>query len=152
MIRPYQPADLDALLDTWYQASKVAHPFLSEDFLKGERRAIEDVYMSLAETWIYEDDGRLRGFIARVGREVGALFVHPDHHRRGIGRALMDHLHAKHADLKVEVFEANQLGRAFYDAYGFRLAGRRKHTATSQTMLLMRLTRESDQRSDAPDG
>lgn len=139
MIRSYRPADLPALLDTWYQASRLAHPFLSEDFLEGERRAIEDVYMSLAETWIYEVDGQLRGFIARVGREVGALFVHPDHHRQGIGRSLMDHLRAEHDELKVEVFEANHLGRAFYDAYGFRLAGRRKHGATGQTMLLMRL-------------
>ena len=33
MIRKYEDKDLNALLDAWYSASQVAHPFLDEDFL-----------------------------------------------------------------------------------------------------------------------
>ena len=33
MIRPYQARDLDELLDVWEQASRLAHPFLDDDFI-----------------------------------------------------------------------------------------------------------------------
>jgi putative acetyltransferase len=56
----------------------VVHPFLSADFLDEERVSIPNVYLPKAETWVWETDGRVIGFISLLGNEVGALFVHPD--------------------------------------------------------------------------
>ena len=37
IIREYQPADLDDVLASWESATRLAHPFLQEDFLEQER-------------------------------------------------------------------------------------------------------------------
>ena len=45
MIRPYLPTDLEAVLDTWYQSTTLAHPFMTEAFKAKERKNIEDIYI-----------------------------------------------------------------------------------------------------------
>jgi putative acetyltransferase len=139
MIRPYVGADLESLIEVWYEASLVAHPFLSAEFLAAERREIAKVWMPIAETIVYEDHGHVVGFLSLVGDEVGAIFVHPEHHGRGIGRALMDRARAARPVLELDVFEANTIGRRFYDAYGFRFVRRHVHDMTGLTQLRLRL-------------
>lgn len=139
MIRPYAPDDLDRVLDVWYRASLVGHSFLTEEFLAAEREEIADRWMPLADTFVYELDGSIVGFVSLVGNEVGAIFVDPDHHGRGIGRALMDEARARRPYLELAVFEANEIGRRFYDAYGFRFVERHLHEPTGQTELRLRL-------------
>jgi GNAT superfamily N-acetyltransferase len=41
--------------------------------------------------WVWEEDGTIQGFSAGDPRDgsICALFVHPSHERRGIGRALL---------------------------------------------------------------
>ena len=137
--RPFAPADLDALIDVWYRASLIAHPFLSEEFLAAERREIADTWMPMAETTVYELDGRVVGFIALIKNEVGAIFVEPDLQGRGIGRALMDTAAASRPYLELNVFEANSIGRHFYRAYGFELVDGQTSEATGHLELRLRL-------------
>lgn len=125
MIRKYTEDDLDALLDTWYQASLVAHSFLSKQFLAAERIAIQEKFLPAAETWVYEERGRVVGFVAMIGEMVGGLFVTPSAQRRGIGQALLDHVRPSRDRLEVEVFTANEIGHAFYVRYGFETVGTR---------------------------
>jgi putative acetyltransferase len=129
--------DLRAVLDVWDAASRVAHPFLDEAFLAKERREIAEVHLPNAETWVCELGGVVAGFVALVGEEVGGLFVHPEHHRKGIGRALMDHSSGLREVLYLDVFEENRVGRAFYDRYGFEVVGERVHEETGRRQLRM---------------
>ncbi len=140
MIRAYQDDDLADLLEVWYQASLIAHPFLDETFLNQERENIAALYLPLAETWVYVREGRLVGFIALIGNEVGALFVDPTVQGKGIGRALMDHAGTLRAELEVEVFKANRIGRRFYDHYGFSLVKEHIHEQTGQPVFRLRLS------------
>ena len=135
MIRKYDPDDLDELLDVWYEASLVAHPFLSSDFFHQERDAIPNKYLPVAETWVFEETGRVVGFISLIDNVVGAIFVSPRHHRCGIGHQLMDLARTSRDHLEVEVFKENAIGRAFYDAYGFEVVGERIHKETGQPLL-----------------
>ena len=139
MIRPYADDDRDELLEVWYEASVVAHSFLTDGFFATERQQIAELWLSIAETLVYETDGRVLGFLALVGNEVGAIFVLPEHQGRGIGRALMDHARSSRPFLELDVFEANTVGRRFYDAYGFEFVDRHVHEATGQPQLRLRL-------------
>jgi len=142
VIREYRPSDIDAVLDVWYRASRVAHPFLSEEFLDRERERIRTEHMPRARSWVFEKGGRVVGFIALLGNEVGAVFVDPDRHGRGIGTALMDVASERHEILELDVFEGNAVGRAFYAGYGFVPVGRHVHEETGQPELRMRFTRD----------
>ncbi len=139
MIRKYDTGDLAELLDVWYDAAQIAHPFWTRDLLEQERRDISEKFLPIAETWVFEKEGRVVGFIALLGDEVGGIFVAPTQHGQGIGRALMDHARASRDHLELEVFEANEIGRAFYDAYGFAVVGERLDEKTELRLLRLRL-------------
>ena len=141
MIRTYQDCDLGELLEVWYQASLLAHPFLGDAFLSRERHNIQTLYLPMAETWVYVRAGRVVGFVALIGNEVGALFVDPALHSQGIGRALMDHACTLRPALEVDVFKANRRGCRFYDRYGFALMKEYRHAETGQRVLRLRLSR-----------
>ncbi len=143
MIRPYASSDLQQLLDVWYRASLIAHSFLPEEFFETEREAIELRWLSLAETVVHELDGRVVGFLSLIGNEVGAIFVDPEYQGRGIGRALMDWARDARPFLELSVFEANAMGRRFYDTYGFRLVESAVHEETGQPELRLRLEPET---------
>ncbi len=139
MIRPYSPCDLEQLLDIWYRASLIAHAFLPDEFLEEERQLIVERFLPESETIVYEADGLVVGFLSLVGNEVGGIFVDPDRQRRGIGGALIDHARQMRPHLELSVFEANTIGRSFYDSCGFELIGRRIEPDTGQPELRLRI-------------
>ena len=139
MIRKYDTDDLVELLDVWYDAAQIAHPFWTSDAFEQERSNISQEFLPIAETWVFERDGRVVGFIALLDNEVGGIFVAPTHQGQGIGRALMDHARASRDHLELDVFDANEIGRAFYDAYGFAVVGERLDEKTGLRLLRLRL-------------
>lgn len=99
------------------------------------------------EVWVAELGGRVVGFIAgsasEDGGEITWMYVDPDLHRRGIGRALVEHFVARcGGPVELEVLEGNS-ARAFYEATGFvleatttgKLAGNEAFTATGHTLV-----------------
>jgi putative acetyltransferase len=137
MIRKYDAPDIEVVVSTWRRASELAHPFLSKAFLDTEDGNMRNIYLAFAETWVIEADGFVVGFIALIENEIGGLFLDPDFHGQGLGRALVDKAVADKGALKVEVFKANAIGRRFYDAYGFRETEEFIHEASGQATLRM---------------
>lgn len=139
MIRKYEENDLAELLDAWAAASAIAHPFLSEEFLAAERDNIPNLYLPNAETWVSEVDGRVVGFIALIGNEVGAIFVHPNHQRIGVGSGLLNKAREIREELEVQVFADNAIGRTFYAKSGFEHLQESVHDQTGFNLLRLRL-------------
>ena len=96
--------------------------------------------MAVAETWVYEDEERVVGFIALIGDEVGAIFVYPEMQGHGVGRALMDHARGLRDKLELNVFKQNEKGRRFYDRYGFRFVSEHVNEQTGRPELRLELT------------
>ena len=140
MIRQYEDADLDSVLSSWENASKVAHPFLREEFQAQERKNIPELYIPNADTWVVEVDDQVVGFIALIGNEVGAIFLQPAHQGKKIGKLMMDKAKELHGDLEVEVFERNSIGRNFYAQYGFKLIEEKVHELTGERLLRLKYT------------
>ena len=138
LVRKYAPDDLADVLSAWEEASALAHPFLTKQFLDQERINIPELYLPNAETWVAEESGRVIGFIALIGNEVGAIFVHPAFHGAGAGRALMDKARALRGDLEVEVFKDNAIGRKFYARYGFDRLAETTHEPTGNALLRLK--------------
>ncbi|MDH3326956.1 MAG: GNAT family N-acetyltransferase, partial [Gammaproteobacteria bacterium] len=64
--------------------------------------------MPNADTWVTVDNEKIIGFIALIGNEVGGLFVDPDYHGSGLGKALMDKATNLYATLELDVFKENR--------------------------------------------
>ncbi|WP_033074836.1 GNAT family N-acetyltransferase [Sphingopyxis sp. MWB1] len=124
-IRAYRAADKSLLSSIWYEASRRAHPFLSEERLRQQQRAVEDIYLEQAENWVACIKDHPIAFIGLLGEHVGGLFVTPEAQGRGAGRALIAHALALKGRLSLEVYADNHGARAFYAALGFREISRR---------------------------
>ena len=127
------------------EATRLAHPFLTDDFIAGERTAIREMYLPNTVTVVAEDDGgAVIGFASMMGDELGAIFLDPAHHGTGVGLALMNVAAKGHDVVEVEVFERNPIGRAFYEKYGFQELKRSVHDATGETLIRMRWLPDAD--------
>ncbi len=120
MIRKSNNQDTEAIFSVWNKASSLAHPFLEKDFVEQVKKDMLEIYIPNAETWVYEKEGEVVGFISMLDNEIGGLFVEPEEHSNGIGTELVDYVSGQFDSLEVEVFEDNSIGRAFYEKYGFR--------------------------------
>jgi len=140
IIRQYKNTDLEAVLSSWKNTQKIAHPFLPEDFQAQEKINIEKVYLPNADTWVIEEDNIVVGFIALIGNEVGGLFLQPTHHGKKLGKMMVDKAQKLHGDLVVDVFEKNLIGCNFYTKYGFKLVEVKVHEQTGEKVLRLEFT------------
>ena len=138
MIRSYKKTDELKVIDVWYKASTLAHSFLGSDFMDQVKKDMSELYLPNADTWIYEEENTLIGFISMLGNEIGGLFVLPSHHSKGIGTQLVNYVHKFHKEIEVEVFKKNRIGRAFYDKYGFKLLKEYFHAESNNEILRMK--------------
>ena len=139
-VRQYRYSDLDAVLSSWETATRLAHPFMTDEFIAQERINVAEVYMPNTDTWVVDIEGNVEGFVALMGNEVGAIFLQPKYHGRGAGKALMDKARELHGDLEVEVFKENAIGRKFYSRYGFEQVEEKMHEPTGQLILRLKYT------------
>ncbi len=93
----------------------------------------EEVLRAIEQTgrgWVVESDGEVVGFAVgdATNGNIWALFVHPDHERRGHGRRLHDTMVAWLASRRLRrlwlTTEPGTRAQGFYEAAGWRLVGR----------------------------
>lgn len=131
-IRSSTAEDGARVLDVWRRAVDASHDFLSGE----DRRAIDaEVAATLPAAALdvaVDREGRLLGFMLLAGPRDGAgkwhlqaLFVDPDHHGSGIGRALVeDAIRRCGGRLVTDVNEQNLKARGFWERLSFVPCGR----------------------------
>ena len=135
MIRKHTDKDLNQIINIWFTASNLAHPFLETNFVEKVKKDMREIYIPNSETWILEENNSAIGFISMLDNEIGGLFVLPNHHSKGIGSQLVNFVRKFHSELEVEVFEKNLIGRSFYDKYGFKKIKQYTHTESNNEVL-----------------
>ncbi len=119
MIRPLCAEDLNTAVSIWYSASVKAHHFISEDFWSSQKNNMRDLYLPNCETWVYEIDHSIVGFISYYQGEIPAIFVTPHAQSHGVGTALLNFLKQKYNDLSLTVYKQNKNSLQFYLHNGF---------------------------------
>jgi len=135
MIRKHKEQDLEQIMNIWQKSSTLAHPFLKNDFVEKVASDMRNLYIPNSETWVFEENNIVIGFISMIENEIGGLFVLPDNHSKGIGTKLVDFIAKENKVLEVEVFEKNKIGNAFYNKYGFKLIKQYLHEESYNVVL-----------------
>ncbi len=135
IIRKREDKDNHVIMNIWYQASSLAHPFLEADFVEKVKYDLRYIYIPNTETWVFEDNNSVIAFISMIDNEIGGLFVLPNYHSRGIGTQMVNYIKRFHYELEVEVFEKNIIGRAFYKKYGFVQIKNYHHSESQNNVL-----------------
>ena len=138
MIRKHKEQDLEKIMNVWHSASSLAHPFLNKKFVEKVESDMRNLYIPDSETWVFEQNNSIVGFISMIENEIGGLFVLPDNHSKGIGTKLVDFVAKENQVLEVEVFEKNIIGRAFYDKCGFKLIKQYSHEESGNIVLRLK--------------
>lgn len=139
MIRKHKEQDLDQIINVWEKSSAMAHPFLNPRFVEKVKSDMTNIYIPNSETWVYEIENSIVGFISMVENEIGGLFVLPTNHSNGIGTKLVDFIQKEYSELEVEVFEENHIGRAFYNKYGFEKIREYFHEESENKVFRLKL-------------
>ncbi len=151
-VRPYAPEDWDAVARA-HDAARLqelaatvgVEAFLDLEATAGPEGLFDD------RVWVACDAaGRVVGFVAYADAEVTWLYVHPDHQRRGAGRALLRRALAHADEVGVDAVETTVLdggpARRLYDSEGFalvetrtgRLVGNEAFPATGHVLVRRR--------------
>ncbi|UKE82337.1 N-acetyltransferase [Pectobacterium colocasium] len=143
MIRPYRDHDLAPLMQLWLKSTILAHPFIREDYWRESASAVRDVYIPQSQTWVYEEQGSLIGFISVLeARFIGALFVEQAYYGKRIGTALIQHVQAQFPLLSLEVYQQNTRACRFYHKQGFVVVEENVNQDTQATALIMQWANE----------
>ncbi|ATY88956.1 N-acetyltransferase [Pectobacterium atrosepticum] len=138
MIRPYRDLDLEPLMQLWLKSTILAHPFIHEDYWRESATAVRDIYIPQSQTWVYEEQGSLIGFISVLeARFIGALFVEQNYYGKQIGATLIQHVQALFPLLSLEVYQQNTRACRFYHKQGFAIVEENVNQDTQATALIM---------------
>lgn len=141
-IRPSKPSDLPALFTIWHDAVRATHTFLSEKDIAFYAEQVRDAYLPSCPFWVaVGSNDEPRGFLGMTGSKIDSLFIHPQHHGEGIGRALVGHAASLSQDLSVDVNEQNEGACAFYKKLGFCQIGRSELDDSGQPFPILHLAR-----------
>lgn len=138
MIRKHKEQDLEQIINVWYKSSTLAHPFLSSSYVEKVKSDMTNIYIPNSQTWVYEVENSIIGFISMLDNEIVGLFVLPNNHSQEIGTKLVDFIKKEQSNLEVEVFEKNQIGRAFYNKYGFEKMKDYYHEESANQVLRLK--------------
>lgn len=139
MIRKWTAKSLDPVLTLWLESTTFAHPFIDEQYWHDSLALVRDVYLPAAQTWVWEENDTLLGFISVMDNQfVGALFVAPQALHRGIGSALLNEVKQRYPMLSLEVYQKNGRAVNFYHALGFRIEDGAWQEETKHPTWIMR--------------
>lgn len=125
MLRPSNNSDLEYLFIVWHDAVKATHHFLGDAAFDEIAQLVKNDYLPSKPFLVFagEDDEPL-GFMGTEGNEIESLFIHPDHHGKGIGKTFVNHMKTVYNTVVLEVNEQNPQAVGFYQAVGLKLVRR----------------------------
>ena len=118
--------DFPALLVIWEAAVRATHHFLPEAILQDIKAQLIPDYFPQVQLFIVrrKADGQILGFAGIAEQKLEMLFVSPEQHRLGVGKALLHYVIRQHAVNAVDVNEQNPQAVTFYLSQGFVQSGR----------------------------
>lgn len=137
MIRKYRQSDLDRVIDIWLKASIKAHDFVEKGFWKSKVKDMREIYIPSGETYVYDQEGQIKGFVSLVKDTLAAIFVSPDYQGTGIGKQLLAKAKEVRNNLNLCVYKENHQSIEFYKKNGFKIELEQIDEQTGHSELVM---------------
>ncbi|BCS97561.1 acetyltransferase [Desulfoluna limicola] len=137
MIRSFDPADMDRVLEIWLEASIKAHDFVAGEFWESKVPEMQEVYLPASETYVVEDEGAIKGFVSLYEDSLAAIFVSPGAQGEGLGRQLMAKAKEVRQSLTLTVYKENKNSTGFYERCGFKIVEEKTDDHTGHAELVM---------------
>ena len=138
MIRPLKITDLDTVMQIWLEGNLQAHHFIAAEYWQQNYDFVKQM-LPQSEVYVYEDEksNRIKGFIGLQDEFVAGIFVQKDARVQGIGRQLLDYVKSLNHNLKLSVYQKNELAIKFYQKNSFEVIRGQSDDATNEKEFLM---------------
>lgn len=137
-IRKMRSSDIKVLTDIWLETSLKAHHFISANFWKDQKDAMQNQYLPAAETYVAEHENGISGFVSLSKNRIAAIFVSPEKQGKGIGSSLIDYVKGMREELILHVYQNNDKSVKFYRAKGFEIISGTVDKHTQEKEFIMR--------------
>lgn len=122
MIRKLGDKDTNKIMNIWLNSTIKAHDFIDKNYWENRYNTVENIYIPMSETFVYEEDNCIKGFISIINNEfIGALFVDINEQGVGIGKELINYVINKYKKLNLAVYKENKNSVNFYLNRGFKI-------------------------------
>ena len=118
MIRVLEEKDVDIVAKIWLETNIKAHVFVASSYWEEHYEMVKDMFLQ-AEVYVYEIEKEIMGFIGLDKEYIEGIFVLDQYQKRGIGKALLNHVKAKKEHLSLNVYQKNLNAILFYQREGF---------------------------------
>ncbi|NLY81280.1 MAG: N-acetyltransferase [Clostridiales bacterium] len=139
MIRELRKEEANEIMRIWQEATIKAHQFIRESYWMESCGVVRDYYTSDAKTFVYEDDGIIKGFIS-INNDgfLNGIFVDVKYQGESLGKGLMNHAKKNYDELRLKVYEENLKAVGFYKRTGFKIEGKQLNEDTDKVELIMK--------------
>ncbi len=135
-IRVFDTKDLDEVMEIWLICNLQVHDFISKKYWQNNFGEVQRV-MQLATVYVWEEEGKILGFIGALEGFVAGLFVTESAQGKGIGTALLNKMKETFDTLSLGVYEKNVKAVRFYMKEGFKVQSERTEESTGAKELLL---------------
>lgn len=137
MIRKLNQNDLNAVIEIWYNASVKAHNFITSDYWQEKKEDMKNLYIPSSNTFVYEYNNQILGFISLVDNYIAAIFVANNVQGKGIGQQLMQFAKDQFFVLQLGVYAKNYNAISFYCQQGFKIIQEKIDEPTGEIEVVM---------------
>ncbi|MFD1629687.1 N-acetyltransferase [Pseudopedobacter beijingensis] len=136
-IRNLEKRDETAVLNIWLNTSLLAHDFVAAEYWHSKIKDMKDVYLPNSQTFVYEENNEVIGFISMVDNYIAAIFIEQQQRSKGIGKQLISFIKEHFPILELGVFAKNSGAIAFYKKQGFTIIEEKTDQDTGEQELVM---------------
>lgn len=136
MIRKLRKTDLDEVAYIWLHTNKKAHDFIAETYWDEHFEMVKGM-LGDAEIYVFEEQGRIKGFVGLDGEYIAGIFVREKEQSLGIGKQLLDFVKSLKGQLKLNVYQKNERAIKFYTREQFEIQDEQTDEATGEAEYLM---------------
>lgn len=142
LIRKFQEADLDEVMQIWLAGNLQAHSFIEASYWENNYEAVKEM-LPQAEIYVCIDKnaGQIAGFIGLSGQDgedyIEGIFVKETARSKGSGKQLLDRVKDREKKLTLSVYEKNQRAVQFYQREGFTIRSEQFEEETKEKEYTM---------------
>lgn len=140
MIRKFKYNDIDIIMHIWFESTIKGHKFITKSYWEKNFDAVKNIYIPMSETFIYEDNNKIKGFISILNDNfIGALFVDPNSQGKRIGSKLISYATNKYPNLELAVYKGNLNAINFYLNKGFKIESEQINEDSGHIEYIMKI-------------